>query len=90
MSKTIYALGFFDGVHIGHTQLLLACHSLAFQHEAKAGVVTFGSHPEALVQGNAPRPQPLQGTAEFSKTSATPQSKPPPLICSPEQVIVNV
>lgn len=55
MRKIIYALGFFDGVHIGHTQLLLACHSLAFQHEAKAGVVTFGSHPEALVQGNAPR-----------------------------------
>lgn len=55
MRKIIYALGFFDGVHIGHTQLLLACHSLAFRHGAQAGVVTFGSHPEALIQGNAPR-----------------------------------
>ena len=55
MSKTIYALGFFDGVHIGHTQLLLECHSLAFQHGCQAGVVTFGSHPDTLVLGNTPR-----------------------------------
>ena len=55
MSKTIYALGFFDGVHMGHTQLLLQCHSLAYAHDCCAGVVTFGSHPEALVRGNAPR-----------------------------------
>ena len=54
MSKIIYALGFFDGVHIGHTQLLLQCHSLAYEHDCTAGVVTFGSHPETLVQGNAP------------------------------------
>ncbi len=55
MSKIIYALGFFDGVHIGHTQLLLQCHSLAYHHDCAAGVVTFGSHPDALVMGNAPR-----------------------------------
>ena len=55
MSKTIYALGFFDGVHMGHTQLLLQCHSLAYAHDCCAGVVTFGSHPESLVRGNAPR-----------------------------------
>ena len=55
MSKTIYALGFFDGVHIGHTQLLLQCHSLAYWHDCAAGVVTFGSHPDTLVFGNTPR-----------------------------------
>ena len=27
--KTIYALGFFDGVHIGHAALLKACRELA-------------------------------------------------------------
>ena len=54
MSKTIYALGFFDGVHIGHTQLLLQCHSLAFQQKARAGVVTFGNHPDKLVMGAEP------------------------------------
>ena len=55
MSKIIYALGFFDGVHIGHTQLLLQCHSLAYKHDCTAGVVTFGSHPDTLVLGNTPR-----------------------------------
>lgn len=55
MNKTIYALGFFDGVHIGHQALLTACRSLAAAHGCDAGVVTFGTHPEALVLHNAPR-----------------------------------
>ena len=55
MNKTIYALGFFDGVHIGHAALLSACRSLAETHGCKAGVVTFGSHPDALVLGRMPR-----------------------------------
>lgn len=54
MTKTIYALGFFDGVHIGHGALLKACRELAAQHGCKAGVVTFDSHPQAVVGGNAP------------------------------------
>lgn len=53
--KTIYALGFFDGVHLGHQALLKACRELADQYGCQAGVVTFGNHPDALVQGNAPR-----------------------------------
>ena len=52
--KTIYALGFFDGVHLGHQTLLRACRELAQKHGCKAGVVTFTSHPDALVSGNAP------------------------------------
>ena len=54
MSKTIYALGFFDGVHIGHAALLEACRKLAQEHGCDAGVITFDIHPEALLQGNAP------------------------------------
>lgn len=53
--NTIYALGFFDGVHLGHQALLRACRELADRCGCKAGVVTFGNHPDALVQGNAPR-----------------------------------
>lgn len=55
MNKTIYALGFFDGVHIGHQALLTACRTLAAEQGCAAGVVTFGTHPEALVLHNAPR-----------------------------------
>lgn len=53
--KTIYALGFFDGVHLGHKALLHACREQANALKAKAGVVTFTSHPDALVLGRAPK-----------------------------------
>ena len=52
--KAIYALGFFDGVHLGHQELLKACLQLAKSGGCKAGVVTFSSHPEALLYGKAP------------------------------------
>ena len=54
MNNVIYALGFFDGVHIGHQALLSACRCLAAEHGCEAGVVTFGAHPDGLVMGNAP------------------------------------
>ena len=54
MKNTIYALGFFDGVHLGHHALLSACCDLAGQHGCSAGVVTFASHPDTLVKGNTP------------------------------------
>ena len=52
--KTIYALGFFDGVHLGHQALLYACRVLADRHGCNAGVITFCTHPESLVNGTAP------------------------------------
>ena len=52
--KTIYALGFFDGVHRGHQALLAACRALAEAGGCNAGAVTFGSHPDTLVQGQTP------------------------------------
>lgn len=55
MNKTIYALGFFDGVHIGHGALLSACRRLAAEQGCAAGVVTFATHPDTLVLGNTPR-----------------------------------
>ena len=54
MNKTIFALGFFDGVHLGHRALLTQCRRLAQEQHCDAGAVTFGSHPDALVFGSAP------------------------------------
>ena len=54
MNKTIYALGFFDGVHIGHAALLLECRRLADAQGCKAAAVTFSSHPDTLVLGKTP------------------------------------
>ncbi len=52
--KCVYALGYFDGVHIGHGALLRTCRSLASEYSCRAGVVTFTGHPDALVLGKAP------------------------------------
>ena len=52
--KRIFALGFFDGVHLGHQALLRQCRALADEHGYEAGVVTFGSHPDTLVLGRTP------------------------------------
>ena len=52
--NTIFALGFFDGVHLGHQALLTACKHLAERNGCKAGAVTFTSHPDTLVAGKTP------------------------------------
>lgn len=59
--KTIYALGFFDGVHVGHAALLKECRRLADAHDCQAAAVTFSSHPDTLVLGKTP---PLINTIE--------------------------
>lgn len=55
MDGLIYALGFFDGIHIGHQRLLSTAGRLAAETGDPWGVVTFLNHPDALVQGAAPR-----------------------------------
>jgi riboflavin kinase/FMN adenylyltransferase len=59
--KTIYALGFFDGVHLGHGALLQECRRMADKHCCKAAAVTFSSHPDTLVLVKTP---PLINTIE--------------------------
>lgn len=54
MKNTIYALGFFDGVHIGHAALLKECRRLSDIHGCAAAAVTFSSHPDTLVLGKTP------------------------------------
>ena len=54
MNKTIFALGIFDGVHLGHQALLKKCRELAEEAGCQAGAVTFASHPDALVLGSSP------------------------------------
>ena len=54
MKSTIYALGFFDGVHLGHQALLRECRHLADRHSCEAAAVTFTAHPDTLIFGKAP------------------------------------
>ena len=53
-TKRIFALGFFDGVHLGHQALLRTCRALADQYGYEAGAVTFGVHPDTLIRGSTP------------------------------------
>ena len=50
-NKIIFALGFFDGVHLGHQALLKACCELAAEQNCQPGAVTFLGHPDELVTG---------------------------------------
>lgn len=52
--KFIYALGFFDGVHLGHQALLDAGRELAAKNGCGVGAVTFLAHPDGLVLGKTP------------------------------------
>ena len=45
--RKIFALGFFDGVHLGHQALLRQCAALAQQMDAKPAAITFQNHPAA-------------------------------------------
>lgn len=47
--KICLALGFFDGVHLGHQQIIRQTIADARQHEAVALVLTFDRHPNVVV-----------------------------------------
>ena len=48
MKKRIFALGFFDGVHLGHQALLRECAQLAAETGCEAAAITFDRHPRSL------------------------------------------
>ena len=47
-NKRIFALGFFDGVHLGHQALLRECVRLAGQMDVHTAAITFIQHPKSL------------------------------------------
>jgi riboflavin kinase / FMN adenylyltransferase len=47
--RVCLAIGFFDGVHLGHQQIVRQTISNARQHEAIALVITFDQHPNSVV-----------------------------------------
>ena len=50
--KVCLAIGFFDGVHLGHQQIIRQTIADARQHEAVVLVVTFDRHPNTVVAPN--------------------------------------
>ena len=58
--KRVFALGFFDGVHLGHQALLRECVSMADRLNCRAAAITFDRHPQSLF---SPTPPALISTA---------------------------
>jgi len=54
-SGAVTSLGVFDGVHLGHQAILARNVELARELGAEPTVVTFSSHPKAVLLGRAPR-----------------------------------
>ena len=50
-TKRVIALGFFDGVHIGHGELLKRTKQRAAERNAMPSVLSFDVHPDTLVFG---------------------------------------
>ncbi len=59
--QRVIALGFFDGVHLGHAALLRRVRELANQYGCCAAALTLDTHPDALIRGES---VPLLNTAE--------------------------
>ena len=53
-NKRIFALGFFDGVHLGHQALLTECVRLARAMDCETAAITFESHPQSLFSDRVP------------------------------------
>ncbi len=53
MTKRVLALGFFDGVHLGHGALIQKTAERAKELGATPAVLTFDVHPDTLVRGEA-------------------------------------
>ena len=48
--KSVMALGYFDGVHLGHQQVILAAKNTADREGVKTSVMTFHPHPSAVLK----------------------------------------
>lgn len=61
MTRKIFALGFFDGVHRGHGMVFDLCQHLAENAGIETAAITFDRHPQSFF---TPNPPPLLNTTE--------------------------
>ena len=62
--KQVFALGFFDGVHLGHQALLARCVEMARELDCSPAAITFDAHPKSLFTSQVP---PLINSTEDRK-----------------------
>ncbi len=54
-SPTAIALGMFDGVHLGHREVIQSALNYANSRHIKTAVITLANHPRQLTRGEAPK-----------------------------------
>ncbi|MFN0216969.1 MAG: bifunctional riboflavin kinase/FAD synthetase [Saprospiraceae bacterium] len=62
--NAVVTIGSFDGVHLGHRQILQQVKAIAQKHEAESVVITFDPHPRAVLK---------PGDTSFKLLSTTPE-----------------
>ncbi len=50
---TLWTIGVFDGVHLGHRYLLSYLKDRAHEHELQCGVLTFKDHPQSVLKDDS-------------------------------------
>jgi riboflavin kinase/FMN adenylyltransferase len=63
--KVCVAIGVFDGVHLGHQQIIRQTIADARQHDAVALVITFDRHPSTIVAPDRVPPQIFSRSQKF-------------------------
>jgi riboflavin kinase/FMN adenylyltransferase len=49
--NTVAAIGFFDGVHLAHKQLIQTAINIGKQHGYETAIITFDIHPKSILYG---------------------------------------
>lgn len=50
LKETVIALGFFDGVHLGHQKVITTAKQFAEKEQMQCAVMTFSPHPKEVLQ----------------------------------------
>ena len=67
LPPAVYAIGNFDGLHLGHQSLFARARSLAHKHNLPWGVLTFEPHPRAVLSNAPQRLTPFSHKMSFLK-----------------------
>lgn len=56
VSRSVVAVGVFDGMHLGHLRLVHDLLEMASELQGVPTVITFANHPDEVIAGRAPEP----------------------------------